>query len=119
MRGCLQYAQGVVLAHDRIFFAIQRDFVARILAELDPVAGFEIEGYQFPVIETPALADCDYSPSCGFSCAESGMIIPRRVVSRSSIRLPTIRSYRGLIFIMYLLATSLQLGLAKLAKERD
>ena len=23
-------------------------------------AGFEIEGYQFPVIETPALADCDY-----------------------------------------------------------
>src|SRR5260370_30389889 len=40
------------------------------------------------------------SPSCGFSLAESGMMMPLRVVSCSSIRFTTMRSYKGRMFII-------------------
>ena len=40
------------------------------------------------------------SPCCGFSWAESGMKMPLRVVSCSSIRFTTMRSYSGRIFIV-------------------
>src|ERR1039457_2165068 len=44
------------------------------------------------------------SPSCGFSLAESGMMMPLRVVSCSSIRFTTMRSYKGRIFMMMLVS---------------
>jgi hypothetical protein len=46
------------------------------------------------------------SPSCGFSFAESGMMMPLCVVSCSSIRFTTMRSYKGR---MFMIVTSLQL----------
>src|SRR3954470_22358217 len=47
------------------------------------------------------------SPSCGLSFAESGMMIPPRVVSASSIRLTRIRSCRGVRFAMQQLLSDL------------
>src|SRR5271165_4417336 len=47
------------------------------------------------------------SPSWGFSFAESGMMMPCRVVSCSSIRFTTMRSYRGRIFMLLLASGNL------------
>jgi len=51
------HGQHVILFHDEVLLAIQLDFLARILAEQDPVAHVDIEGDALAVVVHLALAD--------------------------------------------------------------
>ena len=89
----IQNAENVVLAHDDVLRAYHLDLVARVLPKQDTVARFDVERHQFAVLEALPMANGRGAALCGFSFAESGMMIPFRVVSCSSIRFTTMRSY--------------------------
>jgi hypothetical protein len=102
-RGCrIQNAENIVFAHDQVFGAIELDLAAGVLGKKYVVARFDIWRNQFAILQSLARPTARTSPSCGFSLAESGMTMPRPVVSCCSIRFTTMQSYNGRIFIMLL-----------------
>ena len=78
--------QHLILFHDEVLLAIQLDLLARILAEQDPVARFDVERDPFAVVFTFPLPTATTVPCCGFSLAVSGMMIPPTCCSPSSRR---------------------------------
>jgi hypothetical protein len=99
--GCLglDHAQDVAFLHDQQVFAVQLDLGARPLAEQDAVAGLDVEGDDLAlVVRAPGPTETT-SPSCGFSLAVSGMMIPPLVLDSSSTRFTSTRSPRGRNFM--------------------
>ena len=74
--------------------------VPGVLAEEDPVADLDVEGRAcVPFSRSLPLPTAMTSPSCGFSLAVSGMMMPPFAVAFSSMRRTTSRSCSGRTFI--------------------
>ena len=85
--GCLvDDGEHFVFAHDEVFLTIELDLLAGILAEQDRSPALTSSGMRLPsslVLPLPAAMTL---PCCGFSLAESGMMIPPTFCSPSSMR---------------------------------
>jgi hypothetical protein len=74
-------AQDVAFLHDQQVLAVELHFGARPLAEQDAVAGLDVERLELAVSSRAPGPAAMTSPSCGFSLAVSGMMIPPLVFS--------------------------------------
>ena len=72
----IQRCHDVVFAHDQVFYALNLDFRAGILAEKDGVSRFDGHGDQLAIFCTLAFAGGDDFALLGFSFALSGRMIP-------------------------------------------
>ncbi len=93
-------AEDIVLAHDQVSIAVDLDFSAAVFRNQHLVAGFngEIDFLAVVVNFTGAKSD-DFAttlPSCGFSFAVSGIMMPPFFTSVSSIGCTSTRSPSGL-----------------------
>ncbi len=91
----LEDSENFFLAHDQELFAIELDLGAGVLAEQDAVAGLDIEREHLALIVRLAFADRDNLALLWLLFAESGMMMPPRMLSPSSIRRTRIRSCSG------------------------
>jgi hypothetical protein len=76
LRRALDHAHDVALLHDEELLAIELDLGSGPFAEEDAVPDFQIDWDQLAVLVPPAGPTAITSPSCGFSLAVSGMMIP-------------------------------------------
>jgi hypothetical protein len=90
--GAGEDAQYFVFLHDDELFAINLDFRAGVFAEQDAVAFFDGQREGLAFVVGAALPVEMTSPSWGLSLAESGMMMPPRVVVDSSTRRTRMRS---------------------------
>ena len=51
--------QHVILFHDEVLMAVECDLLASMLAEEDPVAGFDVEGHPLAIVVRLAVAGGD------------------------------------------------------------
>jgi hypothetical protein len=100
-------AHDVGFLHDQKVFAVELDFGAGPLAEQHAVAGLDVESDELACIVTNAGADGEISPSCGFSLAVSGMMMPPLVFASDSTRRTTTRSCSGRKFNLAIVANLL------------
>jgi len=105
----LDNAQDVALLHDKEVFAVDRDLGPGPLAEKDEVAGLDVEGgTSLPLSSREPGPTAATSPSCGFSLAMSGMMMPPLDLSSPSARRMTTRSWRGRNFMGFFLGPALR-----------
>jgi len=90
--GAFKNAEDLVLTHDEKLFAIDLDFRAAVFSEKNAIALFDVEGLAGAVVLIFAFADCDYFAFLGFFLGVSGMMMPPRTCSPSSIRFTMTRS---------------------------
>ena len=57
LAGRIQNAEHIVLAHDDVLRALQRDLVAGVFSKKDTVAGFDVESHQCAILQALAVAD--------------------------------------------------------------
>src|SRR5215469_3515123 len=93
-------AEDFVFLYDDELFAINLDLGAGVLAEQDAVAFFHRQREGLAFVVGPALADGNDFALLGLSLAESGMMMPPRVVVASSTRRTRMRSWSGANFAM-------------------
>jgi hypothetical protein len=98
----LDNAQDVAFLHDKEVFAVDADLGPGPLAEQDEVAGLDVEGTSLPLSSREPGPTATTSPSCGFSFAMSGMMIPPLDLRSPSARRMTTRSWRGRNFMRVL-----------------
>jgi hypothetical protein len=84
----LDDAEDFFFAHDEELFAVELDLGAGVLAEEDGVASLDVEPSSLDLPLPTAMT----SPCWGFSLAESGMMMPPRMLSPSSTRRTRMRS---------------------------
>jgi hypothetical protein len=94
-----QDAQDVVFFHEDMLDAV--DFYIRtgIFREQDPVADLDLRRHALAVLPDLAGPTAITLPSCGFSLAVSGMMMPPAVFCSSSTLRTSTLSFIGLIFI--------------------
>ena len=95
-----QDAEHIVLTHDDVIGSVHFGLGPGIFSEQDTVACFDVEGHQRAVLESLAVARSYDFAFLRFLLGGSGMMMPWRVVSFSSMRFTTMRSYRGRMFMM-------------------
>jgi hypothetical protein len=88
-------AENVAFLHDQQVFAVDLDFGAGPFAEQDAVAGLDVERGDLAVFALAPEPTATISPSCGFSLALSGMMMPPAVFSSASTRRTSTRSCNG------------------------
>src|SRR6266851_5566626 len=77
----LDDAHDIAFLHDNKLFAVELDLGAGPFAEQHPVAGLDVERVDLAILAARAGPTATTSPSCGFSLAVSGMMIPPAVFS--------------------------------------
>jgi len=97
--GAFDDPEDLILAHDQQLLAVDLDFRAAVFAEEHPITGLNIQGLARAVFLVFAKTDGNNLALCGFSLAESGMMMPPRICSPSSMRLTITRSCSGVIFV--------------------
>ena len=84
--------EDVGFLHDEEVLAVDLDLGARPFAEQDLVAGLDVERVILPFSARVPVPTATTSPSCGFSLAVSGMMIPPADFSSASTRRTSTRS---------------------------
>ena len=100
--GLVDDAHDVGFLHDQQVLAVDLDLGARPFAEQDEVAGLDVEWDKRAVFVACTRSTAMTSPSCGFSLALSGMMMPPFDLISPSARRMTTRSWSGRNFMRLL-----------------
>src|SRR5580693_8516465 len=90
--GLRQHPHDVALFHDQVLDAVDLDLGARPFAEQHPIADLDVDRNELAGFVAPSRSTATTLPSCGFSLAVSGMMMPPAVFASASIRVSTTRS---------------------------